>query len=597
MANISLSAFAGGKPLQPISAEDFAGGQPLTQVPPTPVAPVAKPGLFSRISTDLSKRGSNLYDTETSNAPAIAKGLDVVGQGAGFANDILGEGIKSVASTVGNSKLLTDSSGATASDRIGEGAKEIMNSPEGQLGVHALQGGADVWNAFKKVHPDTARALGDIFNIASLIPGAKGAEVAADAGIQAAKGTAETVGKAATATAAKTAQVVDTTKTVANGIKATAEIAAGAAARTPGRIAANVGEKVATSNAIKELPTKIAQDAAHSGVDINDVRDLYNLPAEQKNPVRQLAGYVKQYAEGNKAVHPIEIVGRPIVQRLKQLKSAQGKVGQALGAAADELGSESVGPYQTVPALMKRLNAVPGLSGLKVGDKGALDFTDTVLQSAATKSDRQAIQQIFSTAAKAGTGKQKHLLRQELFEVLDGKKKSLANITGTQERSYQAVRQGLSDVLEKASPKYKALNTQYATISRPLQEMQKFMKASTGTDEDILNMKAGLLARRLTSNAGSGPELKRVLRTLDAATAVKGKATLSTEKLQDAYNILQKYYPEIVNKTSLQGEVRSGIEGAKGITDAVMKVVGGFAGNTDTVRRQAFEKALEEALK
>ena len=40
-------------------------------------------------------------------------------------------------------------------------------------------------------------------------------------------------------------------------------------------------------------------------------------------------------------------------------------------------------------------------------------------------------------------------------------------------------------------------------------------------DEDILDMSAGLLARRLTSNSASNPKIRLLLRQLDETATVK----------------------------------------------------------------------------
>jgi hypothetical protein len=245
--------------------------------------------------------------------------------------------------------------------------------------------------------------------------------------------------------------------------------------------------------------------------------------------------------------------------------------------------------------VFNNLKKVGGLDGLKINKKGVLDFTDTVLTTAETRADRNAIQSMFTNALKKGTGKQKHLLRQELFEVLGGKKKSLTNLTDTQEKAYEAIRKGLSDVLEGKNDQYKTLSNDYRKLIEPLKEMRKFMKNVAGADDDILDMSAGLLARRITSNAASNPQIRKILRAMDNATKEKGKVSLSVETLQDFYNVLDKYY-DIAGKTSFQGQVKAGIESATGPIDYAMKQIGNITGETVAVRQKALERIIEEAL-
>jgi exopolysaccharide biosynthesis predicted pyruvyltransferase EpsI len=126
--------------------------------------------------------------------------------------------------------------------------------------------------------------------------------------------------------------------------------------------------------------------------------------------------------------------------------------------------------------------------------------------------------------------------------------------------------------------------------------MRKYMKNIPDATEDILDMQAGLLARRLTSLAKSNPEIKATLQAMDKATAVKGKTKVSIENLQDFYNVLDKYY-DIAAKTGYQGQTTTAIEKASGVKDFIAQTVSGIAGKTDAVKRKAIEDALMEALK
>lgn len=367
--------------------------------------------------------------------------------------------------------------------------------------------------------------------------------------------------------------------------------------KVPDNVATNLAESAAKTEAIKALPLKTAQEAAESGIDIPDVETVLKVASKQNPKMSELSKTlyqgVKDFAAGKTKVDPIEIVGRPIVQRLKTLDAGREKVGQALGQVSEKLGK--VTTKEIAPIVFKELKSVNGLGGLKVNNKGVLDFKDTVLSSSLTKADRMAIQKIFTESIKAGSGKSKHLFRQELFEILDGKKKNLSvNLTGTQEKAYQAVRTGLSNVLEGKNSRYKTLSNQYRKLIQPITELRKRMKAfDPNIDEDILDMKAGLLARRLTSAAQSNPDIRLLLRAMDKATEKAGKTTVSVEELQDLYNVFDRYY-DITPKTGFQGQIKNAINGPSGIFDTVKKIATDFGGETAAVRQKALEKIFNE---
>lgn len=359
--------------------------------------------------------------------------------------------------------------------------------------------------------------------------------------------------------------------------------------RIPQRVATNIEARRATEQAIKELPTETAKKAVRDGIDIGDVREIENIKTNvDKTLARQLLDTAKQVDSGNRAIDPIEIVGKPIVEKIKQVDIQANKIGQKLGEVAKNLGV--VTKPELVDAVFNRLKSVPGLQGLKLKN-GSLDFSDSTIRSAFTQADRKAIQQAFIEATRWGSGTRAHKFRQELFEVLDGKKRALENITSTQERALNAVRQGLADVLESKNPSYKKLSQEYASIVQPLGEIRKLIRATGDISEDILEMNAGLIARRLTSTGITQGQVRNVLRALDAVS--KGKVTQSTEALQDLYNILNRYY-EIAPRTGFQGGIKEGVRGISEMAGDVVKEIGG---QTKAVRQKALEDLLTQILK
>ena len=364
------------------------------------------------------------------------------------------------------------------------------------------------------------------------------------------------------------------------------------AKRIPNRLKTNIAQKQAVQETINKLPSKVAREAAQDGLDIGDIKTLYSIAKNQKAPLKKLATVVKDFAEGKTKTNPIEVVGKPIVNRLKELEKARVNVGAKLGEVAENLGV--VTKEELLPTVFQRLRKVPGLEGLGIDNNGLLNFRNTVLATAETVADRNAIQRIFNSATKWGQGKNKHLLRQELFESLGGKKRASLKLTATQEKAYEAIRQGLSDVLETKNVGYKNLSNQYRKIITPLKQMRKMMKVA-GEADDVLDMSAGLLARRLTSLAQSNPQIKAILNAMDNATKKAGKTRLSVESLQDFYNVLEKYYPGIVQKTGFQGQITRGVEQAtSGPLNYIGEQIKGLAGETPAVRQKALERILDE---
>lgn len=399
------------------------------------------------------------------------------------------------------------------------------------------------------------------------------------------------VGRGVRVGAEKVGELSKAIQPVAQGAFDITKIAGQGLSRIPSRIGVNVAEKQAVEKTIMSLPSKTAQVAVRDGVDIVDAKIL---PELVKTPeARTLIKTVKDFAGGNKAVDPIEIVGRPIIARVKELDKARNSVGAKLGAASKNIGILTKPELQN--GVILRLKQVPGLENVTVKANGTLDFKGTTFGSTLSRADKNAVQEAFREATKWGDGEKAHMFRQTLFENLGGKKRSLANITDTHEKALEAIRKGLSDVIEPKNADYKKLSIEYAKIVDPLSKLRKLMKnIDPNSDDDILNMSAGLLARRITSAAPSNPQIRQLLQALDDA-GEKGATRESVTKMQDLYNILNKNY-DIAPKTGFQNLVKEGTA-PTGLYEAVSGAVKGFAGNTNAVRQASLEKYLEELLK
>lgn len=535
--------------------------------------------MLGRFSTGADKIG----EIDKIDQSSLSSGFQKFGTGVGVASAVIGDlfvgGIKAFASPEDEKKLKS---------MVENTAVNVMSTP---WVSSSIKSSIEAYQKLKQTNPEIAGNLEGLYNVAML---------AADvAGLSFGKKVIERGGKA----------VVNASTDAIGGVAMSVDNVAGAvsdvgrkatpfvdsmlqkAERIPGRVSTNLKAKQATEQAIQELPTTMAKKAVRDGVDINDVKSILEIPQTKNNAFKDLFESVKNYATTKTGARPEEVVGKPIVEAMKKADELRKKVGSQLGDVAKNLGV--VTKKELVDPVFNKLKSVSGLDGLKLKN-GILDFSDTTLASNLTKSDRRAIQEAFTNATRWGNGERLHRFRQELFEILGGKKKSLANITDTQEKAYQAIREGLSNVLETKNPAYKKLSQQYRDIVAPLSDMRKFFKNIPDASEDILEMNAGLLARRLTSNAQSGVQVKEILRSLDQA--LKGSYGVSTEKLQDFYNLLSRYY-DISSPTGFKGQIEGAIKNSDTIFGKATEVLSEVTGVTPEVRQQAIENLFKDISK
>lgn len=532
--------------------------------------PESDTGFVSRVGSELGASFTGLQKTTERGAELFQEGKPVQGavmSGLGAVGGIIRGALSPVTTII--APIIE--SGLKASG--------IIDNQVVQEKIRSL----DAW---AKANPDAAENLKNVFEVGGVIVGGRAITSTLPTIKRGVAGAKEASGRAIQAgTEAITPIVkgtVDATKMVV-----------GSAARIPGRVATNIAEKQAAETAIGQLPTKVAQQAARDGIDISDVKTIYQIPKETKKSARELTDTVMKFAKKETDINPIEIVGKPVVARMKVLESLKNDIGKRLGAVSEKLGK--VTSEEVTGPVFGALQKVNGLSNLKVNANGVLNFKDTVLATSITKSDRAAIQRIFTEAIKGGTGKQKHLLRQELFEVLGGKKRAGVQLTDTQAKAFDAIRKGLSDVLETKNSSYKDLSGQYRKIIQPINDMRKAMQSIPGVTEDVLDMSAGLLARRLTSTSLSQGKVRTILDAMDNASKIKGNLRETTESLQNLYNVLGKYY-DLAPSTGFQGQIKAGIESTRGLGDIVTGAVRSVAGETTAVRQKALENAIKEAF-
>lgn len=578
--------------MQTLTKEQFEklyGTQTVKQF--SKIQPSGETSFGADAIQDIKQTGSNLVNTAKTTfrkqKEALSAGIEgkqglfrslgqAFGIGAGGVAQGLGDVVTGAVKTV-----LPQGGEDIVKSGIGAVAKPIVESDFVQ----------NIMSKYDSLDENQKRDVDALLGVGSLASELVGGSLAKKPLTSTIKKSTELASKAVTGAGELAMNVTKPVANVVGNVIDTTKLAGQGAMRIPERIATNIAEKKATQQAINSLPSTYAKKAVQDGIDIRDINTLYSIPKEQKQVVSKLVKHVQDFEAGKAKTDPMELVGKPIVNRLKTLQSRQAIVGKKLGEVSKQLGN--VTEQDTFPTVYNSLKSTRGLEGLRLAEDGSLDFSNTVLATAETASDRNAIQSIFDDAVKAGTGEQKHLLRQELRESLGGKKRGGVQLTGTQENAYEAIRKGLSDVLDSKNPAYKAINQQYAKLANPVSELTKLLKVGNETSDDVLNLSAGVLARRLTSASTGNAKIRQLLQLVDKATKVKGKTLTSTETLQNVINVLGRYY-DIAPRTGFKNLTQEAVSG--GVKDFVSGAVTDIAGRTDAVRKKALEEVFKDLL-
>lgn len=529
---------------------------------------------------ERGKQFSDIYkQTVSGEINPLQTGVRSVGTAIGTGFDVISGGVK------GLYKALTPDKTEKA---IAGAGKAALDTPAGQAALKMLASGVVAYEDWKAQHPELAKDLEATANIAAVLPVEKAVSAGAKGLSKLARGAGEAIETAA---------------------KGTARGVSSAAAKLPGADMLKAGGEIIKAKA-KNIPVnaKAAQEAAKEiveatpavrgaalrGVPIRTAKIVSEAAPESKKVLSDMVNQAKTYAKGGTDILPQDVAGREMRRQI-----AEGyKVRDVAGARVAEEAAKLKGVQLPVrqKALLE-MQQVKGLEGLKINNKGKLDFSDTILSSELADADKKIIEKVFSEIAGADASKVNQQ-RQFIFEYLGGKKlSSNTPVIETADKALEAMRKGMANAIEDVSPGYKAANQAYAKTAEPLQLLRRFFKTVEGADADLLEAHAGTLMRRLTSEAPSRTEIAQALRDLNQVLLEAGqKPGADLTLLMEFSAELGKAVPELVRETSHAGSVATGITKSGGLMGMMNKAAGDVAeraiGTSPEVRLRALEDLL-----
>lgn len=471
--------------------------------------------------------------------------------------------------------------------------EKIGETDIGGQAFKALSEGMNGWNNWKgqsQANERIGKLIESVVNIADVVGVSKGASILktesekiAQTGIQTIKDTVET-----------SIEKVASQPSIKSGVGVVTE-----GAKDVGKFIQRIPDRLATSSLEKQRQNIILksfepdqQNAIRDGILVRDVSLIDSANPDELSLMQEMLGRAKRFEVDRKTEEPSAVLGGLVQKRVSDLEGIRTIRGKKMGEIAKQIKTGEVLEDEVQSSVIARLNSTPGLNGISVDERGILDFSDTVLSGALTKADRNIIQKAFLDV-RGRNPYQLHTLRQELFEVLGGKKRANVQLTDTQENALEAIREGLADVLEGVNKEYKSASRSYREVMEPLKKLRKFYQGLEGADRDILDERAALLARRLTSNAVSAPEIRKLFSDIDGILITEGKKTpVSLDRMQDFLNALDRYF-DIARDTSLAGQIKTS---SKGVVDFVTEKLGGAIMVTPEIKKKAFEKLLRQNL-
>jgi len=508
--------------------------------------------------SSLLRRGVGATTAAFSSVPAGALALapEPVRRGVEVVGEVMGKGFGFLTDTIASTKLFSE---------IGNLEAQGLINPKDNPEFFALK--------------DALATTGETGEIAGNIAGAAGAVKtmgAVNTGVR-------------TAASAVIPPIKGATNAVVGAVGAVARPVLEGAKNIPSRIGTNIKAVQVTEQAIKALP-EVAQKSVRQGVDIDDISKVLTTNAVQKPALSKLYTLTKDFVSGKNKNNPIEAVGKPVVKRFDTLKGQTAKLGNQLDDVAEGLVGKEVKGRDLIIVSVDETLAKLRISKIDDG----IDFKGSNLEGLGA--NEKIISNIYKRLQESVDANDLHRLKKYIDNNVDFGKTS-GGFTGEAESLIKGWRKIIDDTLDTEFPNYNKVNKELALRLKPINDFKRIMGQITGLDEDLMNMSAGMLMRRIASNVRSNPQLRQVLRDLDNATKVKGKLSLNIEGLVDFYSTLEKYFPEIVGKNTFKGQIKGALEESGGVLDRVINIAKGVAGQSEAVKRKAITDFLDDFFK
>lgn len=143
-----------------------------------------EPGFFSKVATDLKKRGQSIVntfkDTFSGEINPLETGIQTVGALAGGVADvgmeIFNQGIKP---QVEGLKRISEGIDMVAPGAQSKLKEQIISNPVVKYGLELAQQGVGAYEGWKSSNPNAAKNLESVVNIATIFPASEGIEIGA----------------------------------------------------------------------------------------------------------------------------------------------------------------------------------------------------------------------------------------------------------------------------------------------------------------------------------------------------------------------------------------------------------------------------------
>lgn len=575
-------------------------------------------GFVSDVAGSVKERGANITSElergitgESGFKEGIVKplesGVRIGSELVGLGGDILGAGAKATYKSPVGDVVTFGQKG-----NIEEQFNKFVQHPKVQQAIKQIAVGAQdpetllgKYNQFKDTHPEAAKDLESLLNIALAVPVGgesavvtKGLGEAGEATVRAGVGALEKgatgIGKLAENTAGALGGATE-------GMASSGVVQKGKELleRVP-RAKMRAQEALAES-ALKAEKLKTASPATKEAIKSNLNEALVNTISEADKPTLEAYKEMSDIASETKKTlgvktRPEIVAGKRAVEQYKLIDKERKNIGSQIGTAVEELSKTTKVPMQDSRQAIDSVLSNEGVTAVMDENGVRLDFSG----SRYTPAERSKIKELYNLAMEGGdemTPAQIHR-KDNLFSKLqrearfEGVGDIIVKTPEGDKNLFSVFRDLYSNKLEEHAPQIKSLNKKYRDLINLQNDIEDSIIKTGSYDQNKAKDLAEFAQtnlRRLGSDAQSAAAYREIAEKMDTTARKLGYKGAHPGKLIDFATEMRRLFPETIPPTSFQGGIRTSLSAM------AEKIIEAGAPNL-TDQQKALKSLLKEAL-
>ncbi|MAO21796.1 MAG: hypothetical protein CMJ25_13695 [Phycisphaerae bacterium] len=280
-------------------------------------------------------------------------------------------------------------------------------------------------------------------------------------------------------------------------------------------------------------------------------------PASKKQVSKMLDNITNKKKFPDLDVRPSHVMGESIGNRAQALATKNKEAGKRIGNIAKSLKNKEVNIQSPINDFFTELDGL-GVK-FKKGDDGWVtpDFSRSKFTGGNQKDMNVLINDLLNPSTKFESS---HKLKQDIRKNINFDRAGPNRMDRDSQKILKRLSSGIDDVLDTESTAYKKANQRFSKTIDLKDRWEKSAGKDIDLFDDLSSESLALKGRRMSSNAASGPEFKKLM--TDTDEALKGLGVNFKDNIHSLNFVVNRLDDlfKITPETSIQGVIERGVD-------------------------------------